>query len=84
MRALLRSLAPLLLLIALSSPFLLAGCAGSVSYYDPYYHDYHRWNNHEMVYYSQWEHDTHRDHMDFDKRNDADKKAYWDWRHNHH
>jgi hypothetical protein len=52
-----------------------------VSYYDPYYHDYHRWDNHETVYYSQWETSTHRDHQDFNKRSDADKKEYWDWRH---
>jgi hypothetical protein len=60
----------------------LTGCAVHAGYYDPYYHDYHRWNG-ETVYYNQWEHDTHRNHEDFKKRNDADKKAYWDWRHSH-
>jgi hypothetical protein len=81
MRKLTRNLAPLILMAAFSSPVLLSGCSGGVSYYDPYYHDYHRWNNHEVVLYGQWEHDTHRDHMDFNKRNDSDKKAYWDWQH---
>jgi hypothetical protein len=54
-----------------------------VRVYDPYYHDYHAWDG-EVTYYSQWEHDTHRDHMDFNKRSDDDKKAYWDWRHSQH
>jgi hypothetical protein len=38
------------------------------------------------VYYNQWEHDTHRDHVDLKQRNAADQKEYWDWRHkdDHH
>ncbi len=59
------------------------GCAGHVRYYDSYNHDYHRWNDHETVYYGQWEHDTHRDHQDFNRRSDSDKQAYWEWRHSH-
>jgi hypothetical protein len=63
---------------------LTSGCAEH-AYYDPYYHDYHPVNG-EVVYYNQWEHDTHRDHVDLNKRSDADKKEYWDWRHkdDHH
>lgn len=83
MRTFLRSLAPVLLGTALSFPLLLSGCTARVTYYDPYYHDYHRWDNHEVVLYGQWEHDTHRDHVEFNQRNDTDKKAYWDWRHSH-
>ena len=61
----------------------LSGCTVHAGYYeDPYHHDRHAWSG-EVVYYNQWEHDTHRSHEDFDKRNDADKKAYWDWRHQH-
>jgi hypothetical protein len=73
----------LLLATALAAPALCTGCTGSVRVYDPYYHDYHRWNG-ETTYYAQWETNTHRDHQDFNKRNDADKKEYWDWRHNQH
>lgn len=61
---------------------LAVGCTAHVGYYDSY-HNYHRWDDHEAVYYSQWEHDTHRDHRDFNKRSDADKRAYSDWRHSH-
>jgi hypothetical protein len=71
---------------AFVSALLMGGCAVHARVYEPYYHDYHGWD-HETVYYGQWEHDTHRDHVEFNKRNDADKKDYWTWRHsqdNHH
>ncbi|MGA2335946.1 MAG: hypothetical protein WBQ19_20095 [Terriglobales bacterium] len=71
-----------LLAAILASPVLITGCATHVRYYDPYYNDYHAWNHHEVVYYNQWEHDTHREHQDFNKRSDAEKKEYWTWRHN--
>ncbi|MFZ2002740.1 MAG: hypothetical protein WA239_17130 [Candidatus Sulfotelmatobacter sp.] len=29
--------------------------------YDPYYSDYHVWNDDEVVYYQQWAHEYHRD-----------------------
>ncbi len=78
-----RSFAPLLLASVLAVPVFSTGCAAHVRVYDPYYHDYHVWAT-ETPYYTQWEHDTHRDHMDFNKRSDDDKKAYWDWRHSQH
>lgn len=82
MRSLLKSFATILLAAAIASPVLLAGCSAHVRVYDPYYHDYHPWGG-EVVYYNQWEHDTHRDHEDFNHRNAGDQKAYWDWRHSH-
>ena len=78
-----RTFAPLLFAAILAAPVLSTGCTAHVLVYDPYYHDYHAWAG-ETTYYAQWEHDTHRDHMDFNKRSDADKKAYWDWRHSQH
>jgi hypothetical protein len=75
--------APMLLAAAIALPVLSTGCSGSVRVYDPYYHDYHVWAT-ETPHYTQWEHDTHRDHVDFNKRSDADKKEYWDYRHNQH
>ncbi len=61
------------------------GCTVHAGYYDPYYHDYHPVDG-EVVYYNQWERDTHRDHVDLKRRNAADQKEYWDWRHkdDHH
>ena len=81
MSSALRPLASALLSAALASATLLSGCAVHARIYDPYYRDYHTWNDHEAVYYSQWEHETHRDHLDFKSRNDADQKEYWTWRH---
>ncbi len=62
----------------------IAGCGGHSYYrtYDPDYHDYHVWNNNEVVYYNRWETETHRDHKDFQDRDDKDKNEYWNWRHN--
>ena len=52
--------------------------------YDPYYTDYHVWNNDEVVYYNRWADETHRDpHRDFRKLRPEEQKEYWTWRHNH-
>ncbi len=82
-RSFLRRFVPMLFAAAFVLPLVCNGCAGSVRVYDPYYHDYHGWVA-EEPYYTQWEHDNHRDHMDFNKRNKDDQKAYWDWRHSQH
>jgi hypothetical protein len=75
----------LLLATALASS--LAGIACEHHYYrvyDPYYTDYHVWNNDEVVYYNQWSAETHRDpHRDFRKLPPEEQKEYWTWRHNH-
>lgn len=34
--------------------------------------------------YVQWERETHRDHLDLNKRNDAEQRQYQDWRQSHH
>jgi hypothetical protein len=84
MRLIFRNIAPLVLAAALSVPVALTGCAAHVRVYDPYYNDYHVWDHHEVTYYQQWEVSTHRSHMDFNGRSDADKKEYWTWRHSQH
>ncbi|HEX4076727.1 MAG TPA: hypothetical protein VHX49_15105 [Candidatus Acidoferrales bacterium] len=76
------------MIAALASPVLMSGCAARVDtgyrVYDPGHGDYHVWNHDEGVYYSHWEHDTHRHHEDFQKRNKQDQQEYWNWRHNQH
>jgi hypothetical protein len=86
MRKLTRTLSMFALTVALSAPVLVGGCSGGGYYrsYDPDHNDYHVWNNDEVVYYNRWEHDTHRDHVDFRKRKSDDQKEYWTWRHNQH
>ena len=83
MGKLLRCFTSFLLPAAIAAALFCGGCAAHVNVYDPYYHDNHVWVT-EEPYYTQWEHDTHREHMDFNKRSDADKKAYWDYRHSQH
>jgi hypothetical protein len=78
----LRNIGSCLFGVALATALLTTGCAVHAGYYDPYYHDYHPVAG-EVTFYSQWEKETHRDHVDLKKRNDADKKEYWDWRHKH-
>lgn len=76
----------LLLATALAASTLGAiGCAPHpYRVYDPYYSDYHVWNNDEVVYYNQWATETHHDpHADFRHLPKDDQKAYWTWRHNH-
>jgi hypothetical protein len=65
-----------LVVAALFVPLLAAGCAEHRRVY--------AWGPGEVTYYGQWEHDTHRDHMEWEARNDADHQAYWKWRRNHH
>ena len=57
-----RWLGIILLGVTLSSPVLITGCAehATVRVYDPYYGDYHVWNDDEVVYYRQWIGETHR------------------------
>jgi hypothetical protein len=85
MRSFTKNFAPLLMTMFVAMALCSTGCEAHVRVYDPYYHDYHAWGP-EAGFYAQWESDNHRDHMDFNKRSDADKKAYWDWRHSsdHH
>jgi hypothetical protein len=52
--------------------------------YDPYYTDYHVWNDSETGYYRQWATESHRNpDRDFRKLPPEEQKEYWTWRHNH-
>ncbi len=60
---------------ALTVQLFAVGCGGGRQVYV--------WGPGETVYYSQWEHDTHRDHVEWAQRNAADQRAYWQWRRHH-
>jgi hypothetical protein len=83
----LHPLSSLVLAAALTSSFAGMACSEhhhSYRVYDPYYTDYHEWNNDEVVYYNRWANETHRDaHRDFRKLPPEEQKEYWTWRHNH-
>src|SRR5258708_14411575 len=81
-----QNLSSLLLAAALASSAAGIACAEHHAYrvYDPYYTDYHVWNDNEIVYYRQWSDESHRDHArDFRKLPPEEQKEYWTWRHNH-
>jgi len=42
------------------------------------------WGPGETPYYARWEHETHREHVEWESRNDADHRSYWEWRKHHH
>ena len=75
------------LLLAAGLASSLAGVACEHHYvrvYDPYYTDYHVWNDDETVYYHRWANETHRDSgRDFRRLPPEEQKEYWTWRHNH-
>ena len=75
-------LTSLLLAPALALPVVSAGC-GEHRYYDPYYHDYHRWAPDEDGYYRRWEAEGHREHREWGARSRDEQNEYWKWRHGH-
>lgn len=88
MRSLSRHLASMVLAAALLSPVIISGCAARVStgyrVYDPDYRDYHVWNDDEIGFYTRWEGETHRAHVDIRRRPAAERKEYFTWRHGQH
>ena len=80
------SLRTVLLAAGLASSLIGIACEHHhyVRIYDPYYTDYHVWNDEETVYYRRWANETHRDpERDFRKLPQEEQKEYWTWRHNH-
>lgn len=72
--------------LTLAGSFLVSACGGHHYYrvYDPYYSDYHVWNDSEVTYYQSWARENHRDeHRDFRKLPPGEQKEYWTWRHSH-
>ena len=65
---------------ALGSTVAITGCAGSGVVY-PYGSNYRRWGPGEDRYYRRWEVQTHRSHIDFQRRSRGEQNAYWGWRH---
>jgi len=80
-----RFVSSLFLAAALASSVLGTACAHHYyRVYDPYYSDYHVWNDNEVVYYHQWANEYHRDpNRDFRHIPPGEQKEYWTWRHNH-
>jgi hypothetical protein len=60
-----------------------AGCASHVTYYDEEHHDYHRWDNHEVVIYRSYWTGRHEPYREYSSLNKDEQRDYWRWRHNH-
>lgn len=78
----------LLVVASLTAPVVITGCTARVGVgyriHDPYYGDYHYWDDHERDYYVQWAREHHRDeHRDYRELNHHDQREYWEWRHHH-
>jgi hypothetical protein len=79
-----RFVSSLFLAGALTCSVLGSACGHPHYYrvYDPYYSDYHVWNDSEVTYYHQWARENHRDeNRDFRKLPAGEQKEYWTWRH---
>jgi len=83
-----RFLTSFVLSTAFASSLMISGCAARVTtgyrVHDSYYNDDHVWDNNEFGFYSRWEGETHRKHVDFRRRHVNEQKDYWTWRHNQH
>jgi hypothetical protein len=79
------TLSRLLLFAVLAADVTMTGCAERHHrVYDPYYNDYHHWDNNEIVFNNQWVIETHRDpHRQYRKLNRDEQRQYWEWRHHH-
>jgi len=88
MRRLSQHLMALAFAMALVSPAIITGCAARVGVgyrvYDPGYADYHVWDPNEEAFYTRWEGETHRGHVDIRKHPAQEQKEYFTWRHNQH
>ena len=71
---------PLLIAALGVAPLVMGACAGH-RVYDPYYGDYHRWNDSEDGFYRRWEGETRRAHLEFGLRPPEEQHIYFDWRH---
>jgi len=52
-------------------------------YHDRYHNDDHHWDNREDQAYRIWVRDRHRRYEDFERLREHDRRAYWNWRHQH-
>jgi hypothetical protein len=77
MRSSFRNLVPLLFASVLAAPLALAGCQSQA----PSQATTQAAPPDDS--YIQWEHETHREHVDVDKRSADERKQYDDWHRSH-
>jgi hypothetical protein len=65
----------ILLASALAIPLLATGCAEHRRAY--------AWGPGENAYYARWERETHRNHVEYQRRSGAEQRGYRNWRRHH-
>ena len=82
-----RILAALLATAAITPAVATTASAASVHsavvvrVYDPYRHDYHRWDGRERRAYRAYLNERHRSYITYRRQRLAERRAYWHWRH---
>ena len=57
------------------------GCAVEGRYYDPAYHDYHRWNSEEIGYFHRYWDERREQYREYRSLSEEQQRDYWNWRH---
>jgi hypothetical protein len=58
-----------------------AAAAVVIRVYDPFHHDYHRWDRREERAYREYLAERHRRYIAYRRQRLAERRAYWRWRH---
>ncbi len=61
----------------------VTACSHNRDIYDSGFNDHHRWDTREDAAYRRWETERQIQHVEYERRNDQDQRAYWTWRHQH-
>lgn len=74
---------------ALLTQVVMSGCVARVGVgynaRDRYHNDYHRWDDNEIRFYSQWNVETHRPSgREYRRLKRDEQREYWNWRHDRH
>ena len=64
-----------------AAPAATGDAAIVVRVYDPYHHDYHRWDRAEQARYREYLRERHRSYVAYRNQREAERRAYWHWRH---
>ncbi len=70
-------------LVATTSATAAEGASATISVrvYDPFRHDYHRWDGDEERSYRAYLAERHRSYLAYRHQRIAQRRAYWRWRH---
>jgi hypothetical protein len=66
-----------------AAPAADGGAAVVIRVYDPYHHDYHRWDRAEQARYREYLRERHRSYVAYEHQRAEQRRAYWRWRHEH-